>query len=262
MQLPNSLLALVGSMAFEVEVFERQLENTTERIIEGVRFVTGNLFRQPVVLLCTGGGKLNAGVTVTLLIEHFKPRAVIFTGVAGAVNTKLILGDVVVGKTTLYHDFGEITSTRFIPWQTWQAGTGNRNPICFDADETLLSLANAAIERIKLTSVTNGKGSRQPKIIKGVIVTGDVFCSSLAKKVELHNNLNADAVEMDGAAVAQVCLNRGVGCLVIRGISDATEENAQEEYDRYCKLAMSNAADITLYIVKAYKNMHLLAKSA
>ena len=260
MRFSNSSLALVGSMDFEVEVFERDLQAPTEHVIEGIRFVQGTLFNQSVVLLCTGGGKVNAGVTITLLIEHFKPRAVLFTGVAGAVNGNLVLGDVVVGETTLYHDFGEVTASRFIPWHPWQAGTGQRTPIHFHADETLLSLASASIESITLPGFTNGRGLRQPKIVKGVIATGDTFCSSLAKKTELYKDFHADAVEMDGAAVAHVCFNRKVACLVIRGISDVTDSYAQNDYDKYCKLAMRNAAILTRTMVKAYERVNLLAK--
>jgi adenosylhomocysteine nucleosidase len=255
----KSLLALVGSMDFEIEVFERDLQESREHIIEGVRFVNGKLFNQSVVLLCTGGGKVNAGVTLTLLIEHFKPGAVIFTGVAGAVNRNLTLGDVIVGETTLYHDFGEITPTQFKPWRPWQAGTGNPIPMHFQGDEMLLGLARASIARITLPSFTNGGGVRQPKFYVGVIATGDVFCSSTVKKIELYEKFHADAVEMDGAAVAHVCFNRNVACLVIRGISDVTDSCAQEDYDKYCKLAMGNAAVLTRSMVKAYESINLIA---
>jgi adenosylhomocysteine nucleosidase len=247
-------LALVGSMDFEIEAYVGQLKGIKEIVIQGVKFLKGVLDDVPVVIVCTGGGKLNAGVTVTLLLEHFSPEAVIFSGVAGGVGEELQPGDVVIGEKTVYHDFGQLNTEAFVVWQTWKASTGEKNPLYFSADVGLLTFAKNAINKVVLQKHNAGLIQQQAKVVEGVIATGDIFCASSKKKAELKERFNAVAVEMDGAAVAQICWHHGVRCLVIRGISDLTDANAYEEYEEFSELAMKNAASLTIEIVKEFKS--------
>ena len=95
---PSSTVAILGAFDEEIRLLESKLENSTTHTIEQLRFVSGSLNEQNVVIATTGIGKVNAAMTATLAIEHFRPSQIIFTGVAGGLNPNLNLGDIVIAK--------------------------------------------------------------------------------------------------------------------------------------------------------------------
>jgi len=117
--------------------------------------------------------------------------------------------------------------------------TGKINPTFFTADVSLLEIAELAAVEVKL------KGLERPaKVQKGVIVTGDTFITSPKKKAELLGGLGADAVEMEGAAIAQICYQGGIAHIVIRGISDTADEKAAADVNTFQNIAIENAAAV------------------
>ncbi len=241
--------AILGAFEREITLLEDKLTNPREQKIEGIRFVSGKLSGKRVVVAFTGIGKVNAAMTTTLLIEHFKPDKIIFTGIAGAVNRQLQPGDIVIAEKTAHHDMGTIW-----PEGLFHKGVKNRldgweNPVFFEADEQLLKLAELAAEHIDLGSIHIITGERAPKVVKGVVVTGDAFIASADKCVELREKLGADAVEMEGAAVAQICYQRQIGHLIIRSISDKADEGAVFDKQMFYILAAKNSSALVAEIV-------------
>ena len=240
------VMAILGAFKQEIILLEDELTDAQERIIEGIRFVSGQLSGKKVVIAYTGIGKVNAAMTTTLLIEHFKPDKVIFTGIAGAVNRQLQPGDIVIAEKTAHHDMGTIW-----PEGLFHKGVKNRlngweNPVFFDGDEQLIKLAERAAQQVELRSIRIISGQRSPKVVKGVVVTGDSFIASADKCAELRKKLNADAVEMEGAAVAQLCFQRGIGYLVIRSISDNANEGAVLDKQTFYLLAAKNSSSLVI----------------
>ena len=243
------IIAILGAFEREITLLEDELTDTQEQRIEGIKFVSGKLSGKRVVIAFTGIGKVNAAMTTTLLIEHFKPNKVIFTGIAGAVNQQLQPGDIVIAEKTAHHDMGTIW-----PEGLFHKGVKNRldgweNPVFFNADERLLRLAERAAEQVELSSIQIISGQRTPKVVKGVVVTGDAFIASTDKCIELRKKLNADAVEMEGAAVAQICYQRQIGCLVIRSISDNADEGAVLDKQTFYLLAAKNSSGLVAELV-------------
>lgn len=241
--------AILGAFGEEVALIESQLADKREQKIQGITFVTGKLNGRNVVVASSGVGKVNAAVTTTLLIEHFKPAEVLFTGIAGGTNPDLLPADIVIATQTAQHDFGALTAEGFERRGALSPTDGQRNPVFFPADERLIKAAERAIERVELEMVETDTSPRKPKIIKGVIVTGDAFISSAEKKAELKKALGADAVEMEGAAVAQVCFQQKIACLVIRSMSDLADANARRDYEKFYRLAARNSARLVAEIV-------------
>ena len=253
-----SSVAILGAFDEEVAILEGQLINPKAHTIERIQFLTGTLNGQNVVIARTGVGKVNAAMTATLVIEHFRPNRVIFTGVAGGLNPELQLGDIVIAQKTAQHDLGRLESTQIENTGVRNPINGKRNPVFFPADPGLLQIAETALEGIELNPFQTPQGQRQPRIIKGTVVTGDVFVASDAKKASLHKNLGADAVEMEGAAVAQICWQYNVPCLVIRSLSDNAGANASEDFKKYYKIAARNsAALVTRIISQLHSNQSL-----
>ena len=241
--------AVLGAFEREVTLLEDQLAGRQEHEIEGIRFVTGRLNGQSAVVAWTGVGKVNAAMTTTLLIEHFKPKQIIFTGIAGAVNPELRPGDIVIAEKTAHHDMGTVWPEGLFVKGVKSRLDGMENPVFFPADPRLVRFAQQAADRAALERIETTEGDRAPRIIKGIIVTGDAFIASADKCAELRKKLEADAVEMEGAAVAQICYQRGIGHLVIRSISDNADEGAVLDKQMFYILAARNSADLVADIV-------------
>ena len=246
---PQTITAILGAFDEEVIPLEEQLQDKHEQTIEGMKFVTGKLKERKVVIAWTGIGKVNAAMTTTLAIEHFRPNEVIFTGIAGALNPQLLHGDIVIAEKIAQHDLGIWTETGLENRGEINPFTGTRNPIFFPADKRLLKLAERAAEKLDLEKIKTDTGERTPRIVKGTVVTGDVFVVSTAKRTDLRNRLNADAVEMEGAAVAQICYQHNIPYLAIRTISDKADEKALRDLEKHQKIAANNSAKLTARIV-------------
>ena len=246
---PRPVLGILGAMTIEVEELQKQMTDQNERTVRGVRFVTGTLNGRRVVLAHSGIGGVNAGVATALMWEHFEPARVLFTGIAGGLNPDLGPCDIVIGRQTAHHDFGELGAKEFRPFPTVSPIDGKANPLFFPADAGLLAAAEKAGKGLELAEVNTLKGARVPRVVTGVIVTGNQFVASPAKREELRRTLKADATEMEGAAVAQVCWQYRVPCLVVRSLSDDAGEQAAAAYERFQQTAARNSARLVVGIL-------------
>ena len=242
--------AILSAMTVEVERLGQELTDKKEVTVQGIRFTTGSLKDRRVVLAHSGIGKVNAAMTATLLVEQFQPTHILFTGIAGGLNPDLRPGDVVIGAKTAYYDYGEWTPEGFRVGPTVDPFTGKPNPLFFPADAGLLAVAEKAALDLKLAPVKMASGERTPRVVTGVIVTGDAFVASPAKKDALRKEFKADATEMEGAAVAQICWQRRVPCLILRSLSDSAGAKAPEDERRFEKSAAQNAARLVTGIIE------------
>jgi adenosylhomocysteine nucleosidase len=254
----NSATGVLGALNEELLFIKKRLTNRKEIIIDKIRFITGKVKGREVVLARIGVGKVNASMITTLLIKHFNPGEIIFTGIAGGINPGLLPGDIVIAEKTAHHDLGILTPNGFRNCAVSNPIDGKTNPIFFPADEKLLALADLSGKRVKFEKIYVSKIQRFPKVIKGIIVTGDMVVSSSAKKLELRNSLQADAVEMEGAAVAQICWQLGIPCLVIRCLSDTADKNTHQDVKKFYKIAARNSSMLALHIIEqlsSYKDI-------
>ncbi len=240
----GSITAILGAFENEVILLEDRLTDANDRMIEGIRFSSGTLNGQRVVIVWTGIGKVNAAMTTTLLIEHFEPSRVVFTGIAGSANPQLRPGDIVIAEKTAHHDMGVLWPDGLYRRGVKNRLTGWKNPVFFPADERLLHLTQRAAKQLKLASLEMSAAERVPRIVTGIVVTGDVFVASSEKCAELRENLGADAVEMEGAAVAQICHQRQIPHIVIRSISDKADESAVQDKQMFYIIAAKNSANL------------------
>jgi adenosylhomocysteine nucleosidase len=243
-------LAVLGAFHQEVMLLRGMLADAKSREIEGIEFVSGRIGDQPVVLAWTGVGKVNTAMTTTLLLEHFRPTRIIFTGIAGGVDPNLEPGDIVIARQTAYHDMGTLGPRGIEYGGVKSRMTGEPNPVFFPADSQLLAAAQQAAQGTTFGSIGLRTGERPVKVVVGTVVTGDVFVAAQERGVELARTLGADAVEMEGAAVAQLCYQRGVGCLVIRSISDKADQSAVTDMQLFYARAAKNSAGLVVEMVR------------
>jgi len=239
----DRLIGVIG-ITDEIATVEARLQSAQVTRIQGVVFTSGTIDGIRVVAARSGAGKVNAAFATTLLVDHFSPSAVVFTGTAGAIGTELNPGDVVIGSAVGYHDFGNITTGGFVRSATRNAASGKLDPPFFPADPALLAAARRAARTVKPSAGPDAKGP--PSIREGLIVTGDAFVANPTNRENLRRDLNASAVEMEGAAVAQVCTRFGVPAIIIRSITDHADGGAPGSYERYVGVASRNAAELAL----------------
>jgi len=220
-----------------------------ERIVHaGRRFWRGELYGQPVVLALSGIGKVAAATTATLLAERFGVARMVFTGVAGGLGDGVQVGDVVVARDFLQHDMD--ASPIFPRWELPGYGL-----VCMPCDTalttTLFEAASVYLARdeagfeSKNVAITHRHAARAHQ---GLIVSGDRFVSTSAESGALRQALAAAghqvlAVEMEGAAVAQVCHDYGLPFAAVRTISDRADDSAHVDFPHFITHVASRYAD-------------------
>jgi len=245
----QSVTGILGAFPPELVLLRSKMENAKDTTIAHIRFTKGILNGRAVVLAQTGIGKVNAAITTTLMIEYFKPREIVFSGIAGGIDPALNPGDIVIGTEIKYHDYGimEDIGMRYTP--TKNPSDMTDNPITFNCDPALVQSALAASKDIGFEKVKRENGSFPPSVTKGVIVTGDVFVASEIATERLRKDLNAAATEMEGAAVAQSCYQQKIPFLIIRSLSDNANKKAADDVRNFYKVAAENAAVLVIGIL-------------
>lgn len=244
--------AILGAFPPELALLRRQLQRLHDTVIQHVLFTEGLLNGREVVLAQTGIGKVNAAVAATLMIEHFQPQHLLFSGIAGGVNPGLLPGDLVVGARIAHHDYGTQTPDSVLRRATRNPFTMQENPIFFSSDPGLVKAAMEAARSARFEPV----GSRLPRVIEGTIVTGDVFVASSKATAALYASMQADATEMEGAAVAQVCWQQHTPFVVIRSLSDDAGNNASALVRNFYEIAARNAASLVISLVQQLGAAH------
>jgi len=245
----RQLTAILGAFPPELFLLQSKIQQKKDTVIQHIHFTQGVLNGRQVVLAQTGIGKVNAAIATTLLLEHFQPRELVFTGIAGGVNPLLSPGDLVVATQTAYHDYGTFTPDSMKRRSTRNPYTMQENPEFFLCDSGLVKAALSAGAATSFEKIENRNGSRMPRIIPGIIVTGDVFVASTAVTQNLRKALNADATEMEGAAVAQACWQQHTPFIIIRSLSDDAGNNASADVRSFYEIAARNSASLVIALM-------------
>lgn len=218
----------------ELSALLAQMPDEQRVRITGRDFWVGHLHGQPVVAVLSRIGKVAAAVTATMLLERFAVGAIVFTGVAGGLAPGVNVGDVVVATQLLQHDLD--ASPIFPKYEVPLLGLSR-----FTADAAI-SDALAGVAEVTLRDplalvgqeAVDEFGLQSPKVHRGLLVSGDRFVSTAAESEALRLSLpDALAVEMEGAAVAQVCHDYGVPFAAMRTISDRADDEAHGDFARF-----------------------------
>ncbi|MBN1184659.1 MAG: 5'-methylthioadenosine/adenosylhomocysteine nucleosidase [Bacteroidales bacterium] len=242
-------VVIIGAFNEEIEYLVENMNEPEKVIIEGLQFTKGIIHEKTVIVGISGIGKVNAAMTTALVIESFHPGYIIFTGIAGGLNPLLCPGDLIIGERTVQHDLLFIGSDTIYSYIPKNPLTGQLNPVYFNADSNLFAIALQAAKNLDTTKLAVNEEYGLPKVMSGTIVSGDAFIASSDKKGDLISRFHADAVEMEGAAVAQVCYQFNVPCLVIRSISDSADDKAKVTLETFYKQAAQNSAELVMAIV-------------
>lgn len=221
---------IICAMPEELHALSERLTDRTETVLGGKTYLAGTIENQAVVLVKSGIGKVEAGITAEHLITDFKVDVVINSGSAGGIGEGLHVGDVVIATETAYHD---VDVTAF----GYEYGQLPAQPARFSADPTW-------VERISEAGKETGLNIKQ-----GLIVTGDQFVTSKAMIQQIKARFNdALSSEMEGAAVGQVATDHQVPYVVVRAMSDTGDENAGVSFDEFIVEAGKRSAAMLLQL--------------
>jgi len=231
------MLAIISAMTDEITAIVQSLTEATSQTLGHRQYHAGNFEDAPVVVVFSGWGKVAAAATTTQLIASYDVTDIVFSGVAGAVRHGLSIGDVVVGSELIQHDMD--ASPLFPRFEVPLLGTA-----LLPTDAALRARLRAAAQEFLRQDLTVAvpQSSRDwfrissPQVVEGVIASGDQFIDSAEEIEALRRQLpNVVCVEMEGAAVAQVCHEYSMPFGIVRTISDAADENAPHDFPRFSR---------------------------
>ena len=226
---------IIAAMQEEMQEIQKLMKNIYNKEIYCLNFIEGKISDKTIILVEAGVGKVNAARTTQILIDKFDIDAVINIGSAGAANDKLNIGDIVIGKKLVQHDF-DITAFGHPKGYISNAGQ------YFSSDRKLIEKMENAIKNLENIDFN---------IFLGTIASGDIFCTNINMKEKIKNKFNADAIEMEGAAIAQVCQLDNIPFIIVRGISDTPNGKNEIIFEQYLKKASQKCAQI---IEKFFEN--------
>lgn len=226
-------------MTEEVERLRAGLQDAVTLLESPYLVQLGTLAGVSVLLAECGVGKVNAAALTQFLIGK-GARSCVFTGVAGAIDEDLAVGDVVIGSAAVQHDV-DVTALGYAPGhvpgssETWQS------------DQHLVALAAEAARTVAEDGAADGAATFRVTI--GTVATGDQFISSAARASVLRTRFAATCAEMEGAACAQVCAAWGVPFVIVRSISDNADHSANVDFRSFTRLAAERAEGIVTRIL-------------
>jgi len=238
-------IGILCALAQELGVLKEALEDRDET----GPWAVGRLDGQPVILSETGVGKVNAAISTTLMIERWRPRVVIVTGVAGGLSPLGAIGDVVIADTCIQHDAGVIEPGGF---ETYQAGHvpffNPASELGYAADPAMIKRIRRRLSSLRLPAVRSGS-NQEPRVEIGAILTGDQYLASESVRARLHERFRALAIEMEGASVAQTASRLAVPWLIVRALSDLAGNESSLDFSTFLDEVAANSALVVRHLL-------------
>ena len=218
-------IGIIGAMEEEVEALRGKLTYVKTTSRASMDFYAGKMGNKEVVIVRSGIGKVNAGICTQILADLFQVDAVINTGIAGSLDARIDIGDMVISTDAVHHDmdatiFGDAIGQ--VPRMDTRT---------FPADPYLVELAVKA----------NEKANPQIHTFTGRVASGDQFISSGEVKARIVENFQALCTEMEGAGIAHAAYLNKVSYVIIRAISDKADNSATMDYPEFEKQAIAHS---------------------
>lgn len=229
-------IGIIGAMEAEVAALKEKMQDAKITKKAGMSFYEGTIEGKAVVVVQCGIGKVNAAMCVQVLADVYDVTHVINTGVAGSLNAKLDIGDILVSVDAVQHDM-DVTIFGYAKGQV--PGMDKRE---FVADEALRHVAAEACRKV----------NPDIHVLEGHVVSGDQFISSGEVKDMLIEEFHGDCAEMEGASIAQAATLNGLPFVVIRAISDKADGTAEMDYPTFEKKAAEHCAKMVIEVVKTF----------
>lgn len=218
-------IGIIFAMDEELRELKKYIKITKSYNIFDLKIYEGTINNNICILVESGVGKVNAARCTQILIDKLETDYIFNIGVAGGISDNLIVGDVILGEKLVQHDF-DITA--FNHEKGYIPNTG----VYINSNDYLLNLSEEVLSKNNI------------KYHKGIVASGDIFCTDYMMSKKINNKFNALCVEMEGAAIAQVCYLSKVPFLIIRSISDVPNNENVKDYEEFLEESSKKVADI------------------
>ena len=212
----NKKIGIIAAMDEEINAITEIMQIKKINKMYELQYIEGEINNYECIVVKSGVGKTNAARTTQILIDNYNIDFLLNVGTAGSLSEKLEIGDIVIGEIVVNHDF-DITA--FGHEKGYITNIGKE----FYSDKNVIKLLEEATRKI----------SEDLNIKFGIIATGDIFCTEISMKKKIKEKFKADCVEMEAAAIAQVCTLDKIPFAIIRAISDKPNGNNQIEFDKF-----------------------------
>jgi adenosylhomocysteine nucleosidase len=230
------MLGIIGAMAQEVEQLKNEMTEPQIEKVARMEFYKGKIGGKDVVVVQSGIGKVNAGMCVQILVDRYGVDGIVNTGIAGSLQAKIDIGDLVLSTDAVQHDM-EATKFGYPVGQIPQMDV-----FSFQADEKLRELAKKCCAEVNSDIAVH----------EGRVLTGDQFISDKEKKDWLLETFAGYCTEMEGAAIAQAAYLNGVPFLIVRAISDKADDSASMDYAEFERQAIIHSVNLTRALISSY----------
>ena len=240
---------IIAAMESELRDLAFTLEHERTEKIAGKEIHYGCLEGESVAIILCGCGKVNAALSTTLLVGHAEVSRILVTGVSGALAEGLRVGDIVIGDSFVQHDMDArpLFAIHEIPFEGFS--------IIESDPEFRHILAGAAREML---ASRRPAGLESAEVFEGLVVSGDQFLSSSEERLRVLSAVpNASCVDMESAAVAQVCRAAGLPLVVMRVISDSADGSAHIDFAQFVEKSASKACAGTVRFALRALGNHL-----
>ena len=222
------MTGIIGAMEEEVAALKEAMEVQEAAELASMTFYRGVLCGKDVVVVRSGIGKVNAGICAQILVDRFHVDTLINTGIAGSLDARIDIGDMVISTDALHHDMDAVQFG-------YPAGQVPRMEVLsFPADEELVKKAVQA----------NEKANPDIHTYTGRVASGDQFIASKEVKEKIVENFQPLCVEMEGAAIAQAAYLNKVSYVIIRAISDKADNSATMDYPTFERQAIARSVGL------------------
>ena len=225
-------IGIIGAMPEEVEPLLEIIKDYEVIEYANNKYYKAKYKNINLVIAYSKIGKVFSTLTATNMINKFSCDKILFSGVAGGINTNLKIGDLLIATSLCQHDL-DITAFGH-PYGYVPEGS-----VFIDTNKNLNEIAKEVAKNNNI------------KLFDGIIATGDQFISSSEKKQFIKNTFKADALEMEGASVALVCHDLNIPCFILRAISDTADTDASFDFDEFLKSSAKISSDFLLKIIDA-----------
>ena len=224
-------LGIIGAMELEVETLLEKMEEKSSCVMAKSTFYTGKLQGLDAVVVQCGVGKVNAAICAQILCSCFGVTHLVNTGIAGSLSAELDIGDLVVSRDAMYHDFD------CVHFGYEMGRVPGMDVVAFPADAGMMDLAYAAAEAVNPGHTKVGR-----------VASGDLFVAEKAAKEAIIAKTGALCTEMEGAAIAQTAYRNGIPFVILRAISDKADDSAEMDYPTFERIAAHRCADMTMHL--------------
>jgi adenosylhomocysteine nucleosidase len=246
-------IGILAAMPEEVRHLGQALSVDDKIVRGGYAFRRGRLDEMPVVLVEAGIGKVNTSLVTTLLLDHFGCRMALLTGVAGGLDPTVGIGDVVIADQLVQHDYGAVVDGEIRPYRPGTPPVGEpRDPLAYALEPSIRAVLHRQLDEFALPALPAAAGggiTRQPSIRFGTILSGDQFINCETTRQRLFKRFAAQAVEMEGASLAQVAEQFKVPCIDVRCVSDLAGADSHLDFAVFLPYAAESAAQVLRRIV-------------